>query len=162
SRQPRACRSGCAVGRVWVIIVVMCNCDNLQSDLLARRFRTLGHPDRLRILSLLLSHISGLCVCELADVLELPEYKVSRHLKSLAEAGWVRGEHDGPWVYYVPVSDPLLKTLEQHLACSTDDEKRLRRRMALRREGRCVVGPRGEPGWRSGSSFPGSRILFDE
>jgi len=115
-------------------------------DLLARRFRSLGHVVRLRIMGLLLWHPSGLCVCELADVLGLPQYRVSRHLKVLTEAELVSGEHDGPWVYYMPVIDPLLSALEGHLCCSVEDKSRLRSRLALREGDRCVVGPQGKMG----------------
>jgi len=122
----------------------MSKCVAPQTDLLAQRFRSLGHVVRLRIMGLLLSHQSGLCVCEVADVLGLPQYMVSRHLKALTEAGLVNGQHDGPWVYYVPVRDPLLQALESQLRCSADDKRRLGSRLALREGGRCVVGPQGE------------------
>src|SRR5258708_30923647 len=45
-------------------------------------------PPRLRLLRLLERH--GLAVAELCDVVQLPQSTVSRHLKMLADQGWVR------------------------------------------------------------------------
>ncbi|MFO8034173.1 MAG: helix-turn-helix domain-containing protein [Candidatus Bipolaricaulota bacterium] len=120
----------------------MDKCRPEQMEALAQHLRMLSHPVRLRSLALLLSAGGGLCVCELADVLELPQYTVSRHLQALARAGWVVGEHDGPWVYYKPVTSPLLKALGPSLSPAVEDEERLRERLLLRERGRCVVGPK--------------------
>ncbi len=120
----------------------MGECTLEQIESLAQRMRVLSHPVRLRSLALLLRAGGGLCVCELADVFELPQYTVSRHLKALTRAGWVTGEHDGPWVYYTPVSSPLLEALGPSLSPTAEDEGRLRERLALRERGRCVVGPK--------------------
>lgn len=50
-------------------------------------FATLANPARLRLLHLLADQ--ELAVAELADVLQMPQSSVSRHLKVLAEQGWV-------------------------------------------------------------------------
>jgi ArsR family transcriptional regulator len=66
-------------------------------DLLAR-LEALGDENRLRILTLL--ERSELTVSELVSVVQLPQSTVSRHLKVLAEGGWVRGRQDGTTRHY--------------------------------------------------------------
>lgn len=56
-------------------------------------FGTLGDPTRLRLLRLLERRELG--VAELCGVLQLPQSTVSRHLKLLADSGWVRGRAEG-------------------------------------------------------------------
>ena len=56
-------------------------------DPLLSRMAALGDPIRLRMLALLEREELG--VGELAEVLQLPQSSVSRHLKQLAEVGWV-------------------------------------------------------------------------
>ena len=67
----------------------------------ARLFKAMGDPVRLRLLSLIASHVGGeACVCELTDVFELSGPTISHHLKVLREAGLISGERRGTWVYY--------------------------------------------------------------
>jgi len=80
-----------------------------------------------------------LCVCELAEVLGLPEYKVSRHLSALKKAGFITSEHKGPWVYYEPVSSPLLSALAPFLTPSAEDLQRLETRTKKRRKNVCAM-----------------------
>jgi len=110
---------------------------------LADRLKALGSPIRVRLLSLILVAGEPVCVCELADALGLPEYKASRHLSALKAAGFVVGEHKGPWVYYEPVPSDLLNALKPFLTPDPDDLVRLKDRMKKRREGLCVIGPQG-------------------
>jgi ArsR family transcriptional regulator, arsenate/arsenite/antimonite-responsive transcriptional repressor len=72
-----------------------------QSTELARLFKAMGDPVRLRLLSLIASHVGGeACVCELTDVFDLSGPTISHHLKVLREAGLISGERRGTWVYY--------------------------------------------------------------
>ena len=54
---------------------------------------SLADPTRLRLLRLLERHELG--VAELCDVLQLPQSTVSRHLKVLADQGWLAGRAQG-------------------------------------------------------------------
>ena len=111
---------------------------------LSRRLRALAHP--LRVLGLLLAVDSPVCVCELADALGLLDYEISRHLSALRAAGFVTGEHKGPWVYYEPTPE-LLEALRPFLTPEPEDLRRLKIRMMKRKGGLCVIGPkRGEIG----------------
>ncbi len=68
---------------------------------LALRFKALGDPARLRLLSLIAAHESGrACVCDLTEPLGLSQPTVSHHLKVLREAGLVTSERRGTWVHY--------------------------------------------------------------
>lgn len=68
---------------------------------LARGFKALGDPIRLRLLSLIAARGSGeVCVCELTDAFDVTGPTISHHLKVLREAGLIDGDRRGTWVYY--------------------------------------------------------------
>jgi len=57
--------------------------------------------DELRLLALLLIiDQETLCVCELTEAFEVAQPKISRHLALLREAGLLKAERRGQWVYY--------------------------------------------------------------
>ncbi len=58
----------------------------------------LADPLRMRLVRLLMER--ELCVCELMDMLDEPQYKVSRHLRTLKQAGVVRDRREGKWMHY--------------------------------------------------------------
>ena len=73
--------------------------ETTRADSLSRICKALGHPARVRILEYLLEVDS--CMCgRIVDILPLAQSTVSQHLKSLKEAGLIRGEIDGPAVCY--------------------------------------------------------------
>jgi ArsR family transcriptional regulator, arsenate/arsenite/antimonite-responsive transcriptional repressor len=75
---------------------------------LARVFKAMGDPVRLRLLSLIASHEGGeACVCDLSDVFELTGPTISHHLKVLREAGLITGDRRGTWIYYRVRPDAL-------------------------------------------------------
>jgi ArsR family transcriptional regulator len=117
-------------------------------------FQALGDPTRLRLVNLL-TQTGEVCVCELVDALELPQYNVSRHLQILLKAGWLEDRKVGKWVYYrvardlKPYHRSLLRAVDQLREEREDfrrDEQRASRRLKLRRGGVCCVGlvPSGE------------------
>src|SRR4249919_671269 len=61
-------------------------------------FTALSDATRCRLLGLIEHH--ELTVSELCAVLQLPQSTVSRHLKTLADAGWVTSRRDGTSRYY--------------------------------------------------------------
>jgi ArsR family transcriptional regulator, cadmium/lead-responsive transcriptional repressor len=68
------------------------------TDLVAKYFRGLGDPTRLRILELL--HTEGeLSVGALVDRLALPQPKVSNHLACLRWCGFIEARREGRTVY---------------------------------------------------------------
>jgi ArsR family transcriptional regulator len=62
-------------------------------------FKVLSDPTRLR-LAILLSTQGETCVCNLAEALDAPEYKISRHLGIMRSAGVVEVRREGTWMYY--------------------------------------------------------------
>jgi ArsR family transcriptional regulator len=114
-----------------------------------RLLAALTDPTRLRLVQLLLRE--ELCVCELVDALQVPQYKVSRHLSRLRGVGLVEARRNGRWIYYSigrqgrlnTFHRDLLRVMDVHLdgvPAVRKDDLRLSRRLALRRAGRCVVG----------------------
>ena len=68
---------------------------------LARGFKALGDPIRLRLLSLIAARAGGeVCVCELTDAFDVTGPTISHHLRVLREAGLIDCERRGTWVYY--------------------------------------------------------------
>lgn len=72
-----------------------------QADRVALLLKALADPVRLRLLSLVASHVDGeACVCDLNDAFELSQPTISHHLKVLHENGLVERSKRGVWVYY--------------------------------------------------------------
>ncbi|MBH1934349.1 helix-turn-helix transcriptional regulator [Streptomyces sp. AV19] len=68
---------------------------------LAKVFKALGDPVRLRLVSMIASRAGGeVCVCDLTPAFELSQPTISHHLKLLREAGLIASERRGTWVYY--------------------------------------------------------------
>jgi ArsR family transcriptional regulator, arsenate/arsenite/antimonite-responsive transcriptional repressor len=86
---------------------------------LARGFKALGDPVRLRLLSLIAARAGDeVCVCELTDEFDLTGPTISHHLRVLREAGLIDCERRGTWVYYRVLPDALTP-LSQLLDTST-------------------------------------------
>jgi ArsR family transcriptional regulator len=60
-------------------------------------------PTRVRLLNLLAA--GELCVCDLVQVLQLPQPTVSRHLAYLRRSGWVQASR-GPRLAHYRLSEP--------------------------------------------------------
>lgn len=76
--------------------------DEEQAAGLARLFKALGDPVRLRLMSMIASRGRGgeVCVCELTPAFDLSQPTISHHLKLLRQAGLIDCERRGTWVYY--------------------------------------------------------------
>ena len=78
------------------------------AEQLARRFKALGDPTRVRLLSLIAAHDGReACICDLTNPVGLSQPTVSHHMKQLADAGLVNREQRGKWAYYRIVDDAL-------------------------------------------------------
>jgi len=107
----------------------------------------LSDPTRVRILWALRS--GELCVCELCDALEVTQSTLSTHLQRVRASGLVTTRREGRWTYYAlrDSGRALLDALTRLFAGAveadrrlTGDARRLRARLALRRQGACCVG----------------------
>jgi ArsR family transcriptional regulator, arsenate/arsenite/antimonite-responsive transcriptional repressor len=76
---------------------------------LARAFKAIGDPVRLRLLSLIASRDGETCVCDLTAPFDLTAPTISHHLKVLREAGLIDCERRGTWVYYWSMPEALTR-----------------------------------------------------
>jgi len=82
--------------------------DVAAAERLARIFRALGDPTRVRLVSLIAAHQGGeACVCDLTDPVGLAQPTVSHHLKQLVDAGLLTRQQRGKWAYYRVVDAAL-------------------------------------------------------
>ena len=85
---------------------------------LAKGFKALGDPVRLRLLSLIAARAGGeVCVCDLTGQFDVSGPTISHHLRVLREAGLIDCERRGTWVYYWIIPSALT-TLSQLLDTS--------------------------------------------
>ncbi|MFC0037323.1 ArsR/SmtB family transcription factor [Actinomadura rayongensis] len=84
--------------------------DEAEAADLAKVFKALSDPVRLRLLNLIASHEGGeACVCDLTGPFDLTAPTISHHLKVLRQAGLIEGERRGTWVYYRPIPAALTR-----------------------------------------------------
>ncbi len=108
----------------------------------------LAHETRMRLLITLAAIDKEVCVCELEDGLNLPQYSVSRHLNKLKEQGMVESRREGTWAYYSLTSDlkdgkrEIIDWLVNYVSEETleKDIKEMGERLGLREDGKCVAG----------------------
>jgi ArsR family transcriptional regulator len=87
--------------------------DVAAAERLARVFKALGDPTRVRLLSLIAATEGGeACVCDLTAPVNLSQPTVSHHMKQLVDAGLVAREQRGRWAYYRVVDDALQSVAE--------------------------------------------------
>lgn len=90
--------------------------DDVQAAGLARVFKALGDPARVKLYSLIAASDTGeMCVCDLTAPLGLSQPTVSHHMRLLVDAGLVAREQRGRWAYYSPTPGPLHAAV-RHLA----------------------------------------------
>lgn len=77
-------------------------------------FRGFADPTRIRILNLLVA--GELCVCDLVELLDLPQSTVSRHLRYLHRAGLVEVARDWKFAHY-RLAEPDLAVHRTLLGC---------------------------------------------
>jgi SAM-dependent methyltransferase len=111
-----------------------------QTEDIVELMGSLSDPKRLRILHLLEGQELG--VVELCDVLQSPQSTISRQLKVLADAGWVRSRRQGTAHLYRTILDELepaarrlwivARQQTQQSPAVLQDQLRLRRRLEER------------------------------
>jgi ArsR family transcriptional regulator, arsenate/arsenite/antimonite-responsive transcriptional repressor len=79
---------------------------------IASGFHALSDPLRISVLELLRQQEQ--CVCDLCSVLNVTQSKLSFHLKTLKEAGFVNSRQEGRWIYY-SLNIPQFAVLEAYL-----------------------------------------------
>ena len=74
-----------------------------------------GNSQRLNILYLLHAH-KEMCVCDLAEVLELTDSAASQHLRKLKDKNIVKTRREGQTIYYSLVQNVFTSNLEDMFA----------------------------------------------
>ena len=75
---------------------------------LAKKFKALADPVRLRLFSAIASRAGGeACVCDVSVGVEVSQPTVSHHLKVMRDAGLLTSERRASWVYYAVVPEAL-------------------------------------------------------
>ena len=105
----------------------------------------MGDSTRWRIIRLVSDN--ALCVCELADILDMPQSSVSSHVQVIRKAGLLESERREKWTYFRIEAKylSLLESLGAAFAGSeepvwdSDDQKALKR--LEERMGSCCPGP---------------------
>ena len=106
-------------------------------------FRALADATRWRIVRLVKDR--ALCVCELADILEMPQSSVSSHVLIIRKAGMLESERCGKWTYFrisrnhLPLLTKIITTLPGDTVHASDLE-RAEARLASRADS-CCPGP---------------------
>lgn len=88
--------------------------DAADVDALDALFKGFADPTRLRILNVLVP--GELCVCDIVELLELPQPAVSRHLAYLRRSGLVEVTREWKYAHY-RLSAPLTTVHATLLAC---------------------------------------------
>jgi ArsR family transcriptional regulator, arsenate/arsenite/antimonite-responsive transcriptional repressor len=78
---------------------------SLDTTQAARWFHALSDETRLEIVERLIG--GERCVCELTDLMDAAQSRLSFHLKTLKDADIVTDRRDGRWVYYTLNRDTL-------------------------------------------------------
>ena len=82
-------------------------------EALAELYKILGDPTRIRILQVL--HDGRLCVCDIAETLEMTQSAISHQLRILRQARLVRATREGRSMFYTLDDDHVAHIFEQGL-----------------------------------------------
>ena len=88
---------------------------------LLKAFKALSDETRIRLLKLLQHR--ELCVCELMQVLNMTQSRISRNLGILKNAGLVKDRRDGLWVHYSINNDPSVSKILDLMKNSINDDE---------------------------------------
>lgn len=81
-------------------------------EALAEFLTIAGNPQRLRIL-LYLSEVEELCVCDMAELLDMGITAVSAHLNKMKMQGVLKARRDAQMIYYSIADKQRMKVLSQ-------------------------------------------------
>lgn len=119
---------------------------------LVERLKAVSHPIRLRVLALL--ETGELCVCQIAETLQVPQSSISEALRELRRAGFVLERKEGRWVFLSLVprkqATPLLKGLLAEAGALPEVQQDRERARAVQAMAIPVVCSRVQTGSASG------------
>jgi len=68
-------------------------------DIFLKTIGSINDESRLKILNFI-NHTGEVCVCDIENAFDMIQSRVSRHLKILKEAGFLKVDRRGRWAYY--------------------------------------------------------------
>lgn len=81
-----------------------------------KKFKALADQQRLRIMYELTNQ-GSVCVCDLTEIVDMNQSKLSYHLKILLDAGLILKETRGTWSYYQLNHEEVNRLLSPELCC---------------------------------------------
>ncbi len=110
-------------------------------------YKAIGEETRIRIMRIIIKSGTELCACEIIDVLEKPQYTISKNLGILVKAGLLSERRDGRMMFYRLKDDSdFNKTIFENIRkikcdadeCFKNDFTKLSERLSKREGGKCV------------------------
>ncbi|TVY07652.1 ArsR/SmtB family transcription factor [Paenibacillus cremeus] len=98
------------------IPVIQVNPPSVSFKAYESKFKALADVKRLQIMYELTQR-GNTCVCDLMEIVEMPQSKLSYHLKILLDAGMITKETRGTWSYYEINQDEVSRILSEQLCC---------------------------------------------
>ncbi|WP_407269477.1 ArsR/SmtB family transcription factor [Radiobacillus sp. PE A8.2] len=81
-----------------------------------KKFKALADKKRLQIMNIL-TEKGEMCVCDLEPLIDMPQSKLSYHLKILLNANLLTKETRGTWSYYQLHEEEVNAILSPELCC---------------------------------------------
>jgi len=95
-----------------ISVVCICKYVYMKSMEVSGFYKCMSDPQRIRILALLVE--GPLCVCHLAEILEMDQVRLSKQLRYLKDQGTVTAERQAQWMIY-RVAEPVVVLLSENL-----------------------------------------------
>ncbi|MEY8749744.1 ArsR/SmtB family transcription factor [Alkalicoccobacillus gibsonii] len=96
--------------------IQVCEPKEYDFDVLETQFKALADKKRIQLLHLL-SKKGQTCVCDLVEDMNMPQSKLSYHLKILMNADLLTKETKGTWSYYALNKHVMDQLLSEQLCC---------------------------------------------
>lgn len=96
--------------------------DAAQADELEDLFKILANDTRLRLLHTL-ARVEEMCVCDLADAVEMTPQAISNQLQKLSGRGIVSTRRSGNMIYYRVIDECIVGLLEKAMCLIADSKK---------------------------------------
>jgi ArsR family transcriptional regulator len=99
----------------------------VELERVAKVLKLLGDKTRLTIIGILKNR--ECCVCEFLEVFDTSQPSISQHLRKLKDAGLIKEDRRGQWIYYSlnPQSDlyGLIEDILEHVPDQTEKIKQI-------------------------------------
>ncbi|MDR7071075.1 ArsR/SmtB family transcription factor [Fictibacillus barbaricus] len=89
---------------------------NINFEKYEQKFKALADQQRLHIIHILAAK-GSVCVCDLTPLIDMPQSKLSYHLKILLGAELITKEKRGTWNYYSLNVEEVKAILSDQLCC---------------------------------------------